>query len=37
VRTLEDNQVRVIDAATKEFGQALIKRFPEGSTEEGTR
>ncbi|MFP6874064.1 MAG: hypothetical protein VCA55_11210 [Verrucomicrobiales bacterium] len=35
VRKLEDNQVRVIDAATEAFGEALIKKFPEVSVEEG--
>ncbi len=35
VRKLEGNQVRVIDAATKAFGEALIKKFPEASAEGG--
>ena len=34
VRRLEGNQVRVIDAATREFGKALVEKFPEASGEE---
>ncbi|MCP4849820.1 MAG: hypothetical protein GY899_17925 [Verrucomicrobiaceae bacterium] len=35
VRLLEGNQVRVIDSATREFGEALVEKFPEAAGQEG--
>ncbi|MCP3696256.1 MAG: hypothetical protein GY917_28925 [Planctomycetaceae bacterium] len=35
VQLLDGNQVRVIDAATREFGEALVEKFPEAAGQEG--